>query len=46
MTKTTTITISEETWEELNRRKRLGESFDDVIRKLLKGEKDEGGHEA
>ena len=34
MKKTTTITISEETWNELNKRKILGESMDELIRRL------------
>jgi predicted CopG family antitoxin len=29
-----TIRVSEETWRDLNDRKREGESFDDVIRRL------------
>jgi len=32
--KSTTITISEETWNELNKRKILGESMDNLIRRL------------
>jgi len=32
---TTTIQISTETWADLDRRKGRGESFDDVIQKLL-----------
>lgn len=31
----TTIQISVETWQELNRRKEPGQSFDDVIQELL-----------
>jgi len=33
---TTTIQISDEVWEELNKRKKKGETFEDVLRKLLK----------
>ena len=31
----TTIQISDKNWEELNKRKRRGETFDEVIRKAL-----------
>jgi len=31
----THIRVSEETWTELNKRKRPGDSFDDVIRRVL-----------
>lgn len=31
----TTIEISDETWEALNRRKERGQSFDDVVTSLL-----------
>lgn len=34
--KTTTIQVSEETWKKLNAIKRLGESMNDVITRLLK----------
>jgi len=33
--KTTTITVSYEVWEELNRRKKVGESFDHILRRIL-----------
>lgn len=29
------IRVTDETWSELNRRKRPGDSFDDVIQRLL-----------
>jgi predicted CopG family antitoxin len=32
---TTTVTVSVETWKELNRRKDPGESFDSVIQDLI-----------
>lgn len=32
--KTTTMEIKHSTWEELNKRKRVGESFDDVIKRM------------
>ena len=32
---TTTIQIEDGTWEDLNARKRKGESFDDVVSRLL-----------
>jgi predicted CopG family antitoxin len=32
---TTTIQISDKTWEELNKRKKRGETFEDVIVKAL-----------
>jgi len=32
---TTLIQVTVETWEELNKRKRPGDSFDDVIRRLI-----------
>lgn len=35
MSDTTTIQITEETWRELNMRKNPGETFDDVIQRLL-----------
>lgn len=31
----TTVNVSDETWERLNRRKDRGDSFDDVIESLL-----------
>jgi predicted CopG family antitoxin len=31
----TTIQIQDRTWEELNKRKKRGETFDDVIKKAL-----------
>ncbi len=34
--KNTTIQISEEVWETLNKLKKVGEDFDDVLRRLLK----------
>jgi predicted CopG family antitoxin len=33
---TTTIQISDEVWKELNTRKKKGETFEDILRKLLK----------
>jgi predicted CopG family antitoxin len=33
---TTTIEIKTETWKQLNSRKMPGDSFDDVIKRLLK----------
>ena len=38
----THIRVSEDTWTELNKRKRPGDSFDDVIKRLLE---DSGGVE-
>lgn len=35
MSDITTIQITEETWRELNMRKNPGETFDDVIQRLL-----------
>lgn len=32
---TTTIQIANETWKELNERKEAGDTFDDVIQRLL-----------
>lgn len=32
---TTTIQVEDKTWEELNRRKSRGESFDEVINRML-----------
>jgi len=37
----TTIQISDELWEELNKRKKKGESFEDVLRKLIDLKNDE-----
>lgn len=34
--KTTTMVIHESTWRELNMRRRLGESMEDVINRLLR----------
>jgi len=36
MAVTTTIQIDEDTWKELNGRKAPGETFDDVVNRLLK----------
>jgi len=36
--KPTTVQIQAETWQELNRRKKPGDTFDDVIQRLLHGE--------
>lgn len=33
--KNTTITISEKTWKELSKRKRLGESMDNLLNRLF-----------
>lgn len=35
---TTTVQVDNETWKELNTRKEPGETFDDVIRRLLESE--------
>lgn len=35
MAETTTVEIKNETWKQLNRRKEPGDSFDDVISRLL-----------
>jgi predicted CopG family antitoxin len=41
MPDTTTIKISRETWRELNHRKRgPGDTFDDVVQRLLAAEED------
>jgi predicted CopG family antitoxin len=32
---TTTIQIEDSTWEELNKRKKVGETFDEVINRAL-----------
>lgn len=34
----TTITVSTETWKELNGRKSPGESFEDVVNRLLENQ--------
>lgn len=31
----TTIQIEDNTWEELNKRKKVGESFDEVIQRII-----------
>lgn len=37
------IRVTEETWSELNQRKRPGDSFDDVLQRILnEAEEDEG----
>lgn len=38
MAETTTIEVSRENWQGLNSRKRPGDSFDDVVSRLLKAE--------
>lgn len=38
----TTVRVSEETWQELNQRKQAGDTFDDVISRLVEAE-NEGG---
>jgi len=40
-TDTTTIQVSSEVWKELNIRKKKGDTFEDVLRKLLKLNKKE-----
>jgi len=35
------IRVTEETWLELNRQKRPGDSFDDVLQRLLAEEQDQ-----
>lgn len=35
MSETTTIQVTEDTWRELNGRKEPGETFDDVLQRLL-----------
>lgn len=43
MPDTTTIKISRETWRELNHRKRgPGDTFDDVVQRLLADDEDDG----
>lgn len=37
----THIRVTEETWAELNRRKRPGDSFEDVIERLLEEDEEE-----
>jgi len=34
----TTITVSDEIWKELNKKKRRGDSMDDVLRRFLNNE--------
>jgi len=42
MSSTTTIEVSVDTWQQLNRQKRPGETFDDVIQELVEsGERGE-----
>jgi len=38
MADTTTIEVKDETWKELNMRKERGDSFDDVIQRLIKND--------
>lgn len=40
MAETTTIEIKTDTWRELNAQKEPGDSFDDVVRRLLAGDED------
>ncbi len=40
MADSTTIEVKNETWRELNSRKEPGDSFDDVIQRLLEHEPD------
>lgn len=44
----TTVDLAESTWRELNARKKPGDSFDDVISRLLEepDEKEEAAHTA
>jgi predicted CopG family antitoxin len=42
----TQIRVTEETWQELNSRKRPGESFNDVLERLLDAGRDEGNANA
>ena len=37
---TTTIQISDEVWDEIKKKKRRGQTFDDVLKLLLKIEKE------
>ena len=37
---TTTVQVSKETWKQLNLRKEPGETFDEVIQRLLEGSED------
>jgi predicted CopG family antitoxin len=39
---TTTVKLKRDTWKELNSKKEPGDSFDDVIRRLLNETDDEG----
>jgi hypothetical protein len=38
----TTVRVSEETWQDLNQRKEAGDTFDDVISRLIET-RDDGG---
>jgi predicted CopG family antitoxin len=38
MSDTTTIMISKKTWRKLNTKKDVGETFDDVLEKMLKND--------
>jgi predicted CopG family antitoxin len=38
---TTTIAISDEVWMDLNKKKKVGESFEDVLKRLLKIKEEE-----
>lgn len=38
------VRVTEETWEQLNRRKRPGDSFDDVLQRLLDETEDDEGN--
>ena len=40
MADTTTIEVKDETWKQLNMRKDRGDSFDDVIQRLLENDED------
>jgi len=39
----TLIQIQDDTWEDLNKKKKKSESFDDVIQRLIKSEEKENG---
>jgi predicted CopG family antitoxin len=41
MERNTTIQISEKVWEYLNNKKRIGEDFNDVLKRLLKIENEQ-----
>lgn len=45
MSDNTTIGISRETWKALNSRKEVGDSFEDVLRRILGLEEEEGKSE-